>query len=217
MAKIEKDCPLPPHTNRDYNECYAKVVLESLYPEQFNGLVLADKPDLQSRSNNIGIEVTVAEKKETLEAENLYSQLPYTDCSEKQRKIERIRQCVAKYEDGMLFTSERNSFYLVNKAIEGKIKKLQYAGYLPFREYHLFVISSVYADDSMLQDELEFLQSIRAGDSWKKIYISAPNALYCFSFARATYERVFIDSSTQEQHGTQARQMVEEGEKNDKT
>lgn len=93
MAKIEKDCPLPPHTKRDYNECYAKVVLESLYPEQFNGLVLADKPDLQSPSNNIGIEVTVAEKKETLEAENLYSQLPYTDFSEKQRKIERIRQC----------------------------------------------------------------------------------------------------------------------------
>ena len=180
-------------------------------------MVLADKPDLQSPSNNIGIEVTVAEKKETLEAENLYSQLPYTDFSEKQRKIERIRQCGAKYEDGMLFTSERNSFDLVNKAVEGKIKKLQDAEYLQLGEYHLFVISSVYADDSMLQDELEFLQSIRAGDSWKKIYISVPNALYCFTFARATYEKVFIDSITQVQHGTQARQMVEEGEKDDKT
>jgi len=117
----------------------------------------------------------------------------------------------------MLFTSERNSFDLVNKAVEGKIKKLQDAEYLQLGEYHLFVISSVYADDSMLQDELEFLQSIRAGDSWKKIYISVPNALYCFTFARATYEKVFIDSITQVQHGTQARQMVEEGEKDDKT
>ena len=28
MVKIEKDRPLPRHTKLDYDECYAKIVLE---------------------------------------------------------------------------------------------------------------------------------------------------------------------------------------------
>ena len=35
MAKIEKDRPLPSHTKLDYDECYAKIVLEKFFPDQY--------------------------------------------------------------------------------------------------------------------------------------------------------------------------------------
>ena len=48
MAKIEKDRPLSSHTKLNYYECYAKIVLEDVFSEQFCDLIIADKPDLQS-------------------------------------------------------------------------------------------------------------------------------------------------------------------------
>ena len=60
MAKIEKDRPLPSHTKLDYDECYAKIVLEKFFPDQYENLQISDKPDLRDISNNIGIEVTSA-------------------------------------------------------------------------------------------------------------------------------------------------------------
>ena len=31
MLKIEKDKPLPSHTRLDYDECYAKIILEKFF------------------------------------------------------------------------------------------------------------------------------------------------------------------------------------------
>ena len=217
MAKIEKGRPLPSHTKFDYYECYAKIILETTFPKQFDNLKVKDKPDLQSEEKSIGIEVTIAEEQDSLEAEQLYLQLPYTNSSKRQRKIERIEQCGAKYEHGMLLTSGNDNFDLIDKAVTEKIKKLQNTRYTRFNEYHLFVFSSIYADNSMLRDELAFLQNIQVGKYFAKIYVSVPGELYCFNFEKTTYERFSIDSNVQMQYAIQARKMVEEGEKDDKT
>lgn len=217
MAKIEKDLPLSSHTKLNYYECYAKIVLEDVFSEQFCDLIIADKPDLQSSGKGIGIEVTIADNQKTLETERLYSQLPYTSSSEIQRRIERIEQCGAKYEHGILLTFGNDNFNLVNEAVNRKTNKLQNTGYAPFQEYHLFVFSNICANDIMLQEELAFLQSIHADNVWGKIYILVPGDLYCFSLGEATYKRIGIDFDTQLQHALKARQMVEEGEEDDQT
>lgn len=217
MAKIEKDRPLPSHTKFDYYECYAKIILENTFPKQFDNLKVKDKPDLQSKEKNIGIEVTIAEKQDSLEAEQLYLQLPYTESPKRRRKIERIEQCGAKYEHGILLTSGIDNFDLVNEAVKRKIEKLQSAEYASLKEYHLFVFSSIYADNSMLQDEIAYLQNVQIGKYFKKMYVSVPEELYCFNFEKTTYERFAIDSNVQFQYAIQARQMVEEGEKDDET
>ena len=62
MAKIEKDRPLPSHTKLDYDECYAKIVLEKFFPDQYENLQISDKPDLRDISNNIGIFRTLKKK-----------------------------------------------------------------------------------------------------------------------------------------------------------
>lgn len=50
MKVIDEDKPLPKHTNLDYYECYAKVVLEDMCPNQFSDLDILDKPDLQNKN-----------------------------------------------------------------------------------------------------------------------------------------------------------------------
>lgn len=212
MPKFEINRPLFSHTKLDYYECYAKTVLEYLFPERFSNLTMADKPDIQSLVDDIGVEVTVAESKKSIEAERLYSWLENTDHYRKQRNIERIKQCGAEYKKGMLLSYGGDNFELVNNAVDRKNKKLQSAGYASFKEYHLFIFSSTYADDSMLQNEYVFLQNIHAGEYWGRIYVLVPGELYCFDFERATYERFVIDSNTQMQCAVKARQMVEEGE-----
>ena len=217
MAKIEKGRPLPSHTGLDYYECFAKIILENTFPKQFGDLKVKDKPDLQSEDKSTGIEVTIAEERDSIEAERLYLQLSDTEPYKRQRKIERIEQCGAKYEHGMLLTSGIDNFDLVNEAVKRKVEKLQSAGYASLKEYHLFVFSSIYADNSMLQDEIAYLQNVQVGKYFKKMYVSVPEELYCFNFEKTTYERFAIDSNVQSQYAIQARQMVEEGEKDDKT
>ena len=79
MAKIEKDRPLPSHTKLDYDECYAKIVLEKFFPDQYENLQISDKPDLRDISNNIGIEVTSAIPQSEQEAMALACEIPYLE------------------------------------------------------------------------------------------------------------------------------------------
>lgn len=217
MTEIEKYGLLPTHTRLNYYECYAKIVLESVFPELFNDLTIADKPDLQSSKKNIGVEVTTSEEPAILEAQRLYSQLPCMNSEKIKKSIDRIKQCGAKYENEMLISSGIDNFDLVNKAVKTKTEKLQKTGYAELKEYYLFVFSPISADNFMLQEELDFLQRNRAGEYWKEIYVSVPGELYCFSFEKATYKKISVTSELQMQYALQARKMVEEGEQIGKT
>lgn len=72
MKVIKEDKPLSEHTKLDYYECYAKIVLEEMFPDQFFDLVSHDKPDLQNEKLIIGIEVTSSINPKQKEAESLY-------------------------------------------------------------------------------------------------------------------------------------------------
>lgn len=49
MVKIEKDRPLPRHTKLDYDECYAKIILEKFFPAKYQNLQISDRPDLRTK------------------------------------------------------------------------------------------------------------------------------------------------------------------------
>lgn len=210
MKKIEKGKPLPSHTKLDYNECYAKIVLEEFF--NYN-LLLDDKPDLQDIQNNIGVEVTIAEKSETLEAEKLYSTLYYVDEHIQEKDIKRIEQCGSKYKDGILSSSGNDDFNLINEAINCKMEKLKSAGYKKLNQYQLFIFSSIYAIDSMLQDELQFLLMKKIDTFFSKIYVLVPEEIYYFNLKEKSYKIFNIDNEKQFDWAMKARQMVEDGEK----
>ena len=218
MAKIEKGRPLPSHTKLDYDECYAKIVLEGCFPELYDNLIIDDKPDLQSFAKDIGVEVTRAEESKAIEAQNLWFKLPHTDGIKKQKILKRIEECGAKHENGV-FTNRpgKDNFDLINKSIERKNQKLQNSGYATCKEYQLFIFSLIYADDFMLQEELAFLQNTHVEKYWKKIYVSVPKSLYCFDLESAACKVVSLDSKKQSKFARQAHAMVEKGEQDDET
>ena len=107
--------PLPDRTKIDIWECYARHVLQFIDSNKYGNLTYSDKPDLIDRTRSLGIEVTDAQSRKSREAESLYSRLAYIDNqSWKQRQIERIEQCGAHYEGGILIGPRgTNSFELV--------------------------------------------------------------------------------------------------------
>ena len=214
MPQIDKRKPLPPHTKLDYYECYAKIVLEDLFPSAFSELLLKDKPDLQDMQNQVGIEVAIAETRETMETQRLYSTLPDADDITKLRIIERIEQCGAIYAEGILFgPNGSDDFTLINHAIGEKVKKLRKSKYEIFNEYQLFVFSSIMASDDMLRDELNYLKQREVNNYFKRIYINVPEEVWCFDLIANTYESFSIDTDRQSGWAKRARKMVEDGER----
>ncbi len=210
---IDKNKPLPSHTKLKYRECYAKIVLEEMFPDKFINLLLADKPDLHDINGSVGIEVTIAEDPKELEASRLYSQLPYKNEIQKARDIERIESLGAKVYDGFMMSVKwSDGFKHINTSISSKCKTLAKGEYKGFNEYHLFLFSSIYAVDWMLQVELEHLIAKEIGKFYRIIYILVPSGLYVFDLLLGIYKIFDIDSTKQNEQSLKARQMVEEGE-----
>ena len=210
---IDEKKPLSSHTKLDYWECYAKIVLEDLLPNEFCNLTLADKPDLQDANGAVGIEVTRAENPKQIESESLYSGLYYKPENQRARDIERIEQLGAKLYFGfMAGVKGTDSFDLINNAINAKCKTLSKGGYRDFKEYHLFLFSSIYVVDDMLKEELQYLIANDIGKFYRVIYILVPGGMYCFDLKTGIYKTFDIDSKKQYEHANQARRMVLEGE-----
>lgn len=216
MDKIDKNKPLPQHTELDYHECYAKTILEDLFPDRFVNLKLCDKPDLRDTQNNIGIEVTIAEDSKTMNSERKYSWLPYVDEYKKEESIKNIKNCGASYENGILFNSGKDNFELINQRIKDKVEKINDGLYATLAEYQLFVFSSIYVDDMMLNKELNYLLEHKIVEYFKKIYILVPEALFYFDLAEGIYKVLEINFDKQCKQAQTARQMVEKGESYDR-
>lgn len=101
MPKIDRDKPLPPHTKLNYYECYAKVILENLFPDEYKDLKIADKPDLVNETTKVGIEVTSAIPQKHREAVQLWSMIPYVSPEQAEHDKERMKQLGVEYQGGV--------------------------------------------------------------------------------------------------------------------
>ena len=218
MVKIEKDRPLPRHTKLDYDECYAKIVLEKFFPAKYQNLQISDRPDLRTKDGNIGIEVTSAIPQEEQEALALACEIPY---------IDKEKQKYTKY--GMSHPSRSYGWIGFNypdiektfcrdfiHAIEEKIKKLNSGNYDLLPEYDLFVQSELYIEEWMRQKLIDKLCQLSTQRyNYKFIYLLALNGLFVFDVSTQKYSM----KETGEKLwglGTAARDMVEKGEVDEK-
>lgn len=59
---INPDLPLPDNLKVKYEECLAKIILETLFGDEFKNLEIdCERPDLQSEDMSVGVEVTISE------------------------------------------------------------------------------------------------------------------------------------------------------------
>ena len=148
--------PILGRTKIDIWECYARHVLQFIDSDKYGNLTYSDKPDLIDRAQSLGIEVTDSQSQESREAESLYSKLAYiNDPSWKQRQIQRIEQCGAHYESGILFgPNGTDSFEPIFDAHCKKLERLNSGDYELFKRNELYIKSTIFADEEMLQEAL---------------------------------------------------------------
>lgn len=202
--------PLPEHTTIDYEECYAKLLLEDLFPDDLINLEIKDKPDLQNQ--NIGIEVTNARDEGQLIAENMYSNLLNDRVRDKEKTIELIeKEHKCKVTDWCLIGKLQNdSINLILKSFRMKLRKLNHGGYNIYKSNRLFILSDIYADEKMLKEVLcEMIQAQTVNEKiFQKVYINVPRFLYVFDLEKDTYNVKEISSDTQFRLANEARDFV---------
>ncbi len=209
--------PLPKHTKLDYYECYAKIVLEELYSEQFVNLRIKDKPDLQSQDNDCGVEVTIAIDRNELQSEKLYSDITYNRVRDKVKALKRIEECGYKVENGILHgKTSIDSFYLIMVSFDSKLNKLNDGGYKYFNKNFLFVFSYIYASDEMIKDAIIYMQNKQLDKQrqFNKVFVLVPGHLYCLNLYEGNYEVKRIEFIHQSSQADRARELVEVYEKN---
>lgn len=209
MEAIEKSKPLPKHTKLDYYECYAKIVLEEMIPNQFVNMLIRDKPDLQNKQLNIGVEVTSSVNPKQKEAESLYVEYS-SRCNENKKKAEKqIEKCGGKLDGGVLFgISDNDNFNRIFVCVKNKLKLI--SGYKYFAKQYLFVFSDIYASSDMREEALKVMSNIcyQVSPTYEGIYVLVPGALYVFDLVKNITNEIAISDDVQTNQACDAREMV---------
>lgn len=189
---IEENEPLPEHTAFDYYECYAKIVLEEMFPEQFYDLTICDKPDLQNIQLDLGIEVTSSIKQKQKEAEALYTKWTYQNDKQREKTAKKIEECGAKLFEGVLAgVPGQDNFDNIYRSIKKKLERLSFGLYKLYGQQYLFIFSDIYATSSMRVKALDEMCRIcpSASNTFDGIYILVPGSIYIFDLAKNHHKR----------------------------
>lgn len=201
--------PLPKHNK--YDEYYAKVVLEELFPRDFVDLDIKDKPDLQSKDGNIGIEVTIASN-QNVKSERLYVDILYDRVRDKDNTLKEIQKCGCSLESGILVgKSGTDSFSEIYVSFKKKLTCLNKGLYQCFQQNNLFIFSPIFADDKMLADAVLHMQKelLSFERCFHKVFVLVPGHCYCLDLTKGCYENIEVTPSTQFKQAIRARQIAE--------
>lgn len=195
----------------NYYECYAKVVLEELYPKEFVNLKMEDKPDLQMEDGEYGIEVTNSVDEKQMEAEGIYSDISCNGIRNKTKVLKKMKKCDCKLEKGILVgKSGTDSFELVLSAFDDKLNKLN-KDYICFKRNCLFIFSDIYADDRMIMGAIQDMQQrqINMERQFYKVFVLVPGYCYSLNLYKGSYEMYPIESELQNTQANKACELLE--------
>lgn len=204
--------PLPKHTRLDYYECYAKIVLEELFPTEFVDLQIKDKPDLQMNNGEYGVEVTISQDKDQLKAESLYTDISYNRVRNIERATDEIEKCGCKLENGVLTgKSGVDSFDFILESFRDKLHKLNYKDYKIFKTNCLFAFSDIYANERMINEAIQIMRAEQKNNSKKFLRVIVLVPGYCYDLDLGNYDYAIykIDSVKQMNQAYKARELVE--------
>ena len=177
---------------KHFNEYFAKVVLESCFPQKFDILEISDKPDLRHFVSGTGIEVTYSMPKKEAEAVNVWHRIHKGKSKNIERDIERLYQLGIEY-DSQLFAWDQG-WYDENikqgpikeffDAVKQKVERLnsKTAKYAEMAHYELFVNSTILIPDEHIMAVIGILKEINNRDKkFETIYlITNEQKLYVF-------------------------------------
>lgn len=220
MPRIIPGEPLPDHTKIDYNECYAKLVLEKVFPERYNNLIFSDRPDLRGENNTIGIEVTSIIPRETKESTKLWLQLENGKAKNPERNKARMSQLGVKYTGGIQAwpstvyptgNFDKSPYLDILKKLETKIKKLNSGKYDLLERYDLFIETELFVEEDFLPIILNRALKINTGKlQYSYLYVMFQNRICEFDLCNKSFQiRMFTE---QFEVACEARSIIEKAE-----
>lgn len=204
----------------NYYECLAKVILEDRMKDEYDCLLLRDKPDLHDIVMDIGVEVTCCISQKRQELVSYWTKAARAKTQEKKDACtNRIKQLGAEYSDNIPFwrclykyepkvNDTLDSFF---HSVEVKVFKLNKNDYADFCRYELFVHSEILEIDSfVLRGALNKVIGLNAGANKKysRIYLLGMNSLYIFDLDKKNYTVINYTSAEQAQWATAAENIM---------
>lgn len=220
MPRIIPGEPLPDHTKIDYNECYAKLVLEKVFSERYNNLIFSDRPDLRNQRNTIGIEVTSAIPEDVKESTKLWYQLESNTAKKPELNKERMKQLGVEYTGGVQAwpltvyptgNFDKSPYLDILKKLETKIKKLNSGKYDLLERYDLFIETELFVEEDFLPIILNRALKINTGKlQYSYLYVMFHNRICEFDLCNKSFQiRMFTE---QFEVACEARSIIEKAE-----
>lgn len=187
---------------RRFDEYFAKVILESCFPERFVDLQISDKPDLRS-GNKVGIEVTNCMPPRVAEAFKLWDRVAKQREQTPPRILGRLEQLdEVQLVDGDLIWMQGlysqdglDDFY---RAIEKKVDRLNSpkADYADMEAYELFINSFIMIPMWLIESAIKRIQNINSQPKqFDKIYlITNEQKLLIFDLRSASIKVLYLYS-----------------------
>lgn len=185
--KNESKSNIGEHEKYRYEECYAKILLERVYPEIYTDLSILDKPDLQNEVLQVGVEVTSAVPSSLREAKACWIKAIKTnDAKIKDKYVKRMKQLGYTYTGGVQswlrddfdqldieHLYEETSLLDLEKSITQKLEKLNGGGFKELKQMDLYVdaMSSLFSINE--EDVCKVVKSANVGEKhFRKIIIN---------------------------------------------
>lgn len=216
MTEIEKNRPLPSQTKLHYDECYAKFVLEYCYPERYGTLSVLDKPDLQNRCLDIGVEVTTSASENFKAAESVACKLPYLSKDQSEKMREKLENLHVEWHPPVLIHSPEPVYFgRTIEMVETKFEKLNSGNYQQFSINDLFVYVNLFLVDAKTRQELldTFVSMCNKKCNFSFIFIYAIDTLYAFDVCNKQVKCFELQQQNYD-FARKARKMVEDAETN---
>lgn len=175
-------------SGRSPYEVYAKHMLEAMYWDRYETLLLRDKPDLQTGDGEAGIEVMSVNGEAF---ERLVTEITgHNACQAPTDRILKLcAECGIEYHDWQTYVIHPLPAAGFVEPFRRKLRKLN-RGYAFLGRYDLFLYSDHHTlSDFELDPLLETLcEENRAPISYHYVYIDAAGRLACFDLARGEVE-----------------------------
>ena len=164
-----------------FNEYFAKVVLESCFPEKYDELVVSDKPVIRHPISSIGIEVTYSMPAKEAEAVNLWYRIK-NSLTDRPRDAERLMKLgIDSQAEEFVWNQGSYSADILNSpikeffdAVKQKVERLnsENANYAEMERYELFVNSTIFIPERQMFEVVEILKTINNGRKrYSNIYL----------------------------------------------
>ena len=221
--KIDRNRPLPAHTKYKYEECFAKIILEHLFPQRYIDLKIEDRPDLQDLKHQIGVEVTSAVPPEDREANSLWTSTVYMDNGpQKMRNIDRLAQLGVHYTGGVQVwpsksyqtdSLENSPYWALIQSFSDKIQKLNQGHYAKLNQYDLFVHSELFiwpGEETLQLSRLlqEMISRNNRSKHFTFVYLLGIEKLSIWNLKSGVYKMTEVNSDDYLQFGLAARELV---------